>query len=54
VLKDKDGLVAEGIFLSPDPNGDLTSWALKLRGPKDTPYEMGMFELTIDLPDAYP
>jgi ubiquitin-protein ligase len=33
---------------------DLRTWKGFLTGPKDTPYEGGMFEIEFYIPDKYP
>ncbi|GAX85001.1 hypothetical protein CEUSTIGMA_g12422.t1 [Chlamydomonas eustigma] len=42
-----------GITLIPNET-NLFSWRAILKGPKDTPYEGGCFELSINVPEQYP
>ncbi len=42
-------------FLGPDQSAsDPFKWYALITGPSDTPYEQGMFKLTIEFPDEYP
>lgn len=37
------------------PKGDnILQWSAKLSGPRNTPYEGGVFSLDIEFPDSYP
>jgi ubiquitin-protein ligase len=47
LLKDKD------IELKPHEN-NIYHWYAKIIGPKDTPFENGVFELDFTLPTEYP
>ncbi|TGZ82729.1 ubiquitin-conjugating enzyme [Ascodesmis nigricans] len=42
------------ISLHPVDESDLTHWTATLRGPQDTPYEGGEWEIDIKIPDNYP
>ncbi len=33
---------------------DFSKWLVKMQGPKDTPYEGGVFKLSFDFPENYP
>lgn len=44
---------SENISASPVDN-DMTKWEAIIIGPKGTPYEDGIFKLSIDFPDDYP
>lgn len=35
-------------------DGDFSRWIAWLRGPVDTPYQGGLFELDIEIPSTYP
>ena len=35
-------------------NNDIFHWKFSLTSPRDTPYEGGMFVLTVDFPEDYP
>lgn len=43
----------EGIDVTPD-NAYFSHFFVKLRGPKDTPYENGIFDIEILLSEDYP
>ena len=34
--------------------GDLSKWLILMQGPKETPYENGLFKLKFTFPDNYP
>ncbi|KAJ1960755.1 E2 ubiquitin-protein ligase peroxin 4 [Dipsacomyces acuminosporus] len=40
--------------LAPRSDEDILQWRAVLRGPQDTPYQGGTFELHIDVPEQYP
>ena len=42
----------DGVYISTDM--DTGTWYAKIKGPSDTPYESGEFNLRIDIPDEYP
>ena len=42
------------LSLSPETDEDIFEWVAWIRGPPDTPYEAGWFELTITVPSKYP
>lgn len=42
------------ISLSPENDEDIFEWVAWIRGPPDTPYEGGYFELAITIPKRYP
>eukprot|EP00211_Chloroparvula_japonica_P009296 CAMPEP_0119147362 /NCGR_PEP_ID=MMETSP1310-20130426/40242_1 /TAXON_ID=464262 /ORGANISM="Genus nov. species nov., Strain RCC2339" /LENGTH=154 /DNA_ID=CAMNT_0007139329 /DNA_START=95 /DNA_END=559 /DNA_ORIENTATION=+ len=42
------------IILKPKNDSDLFVWAGWIRGPPDTPFENGLFELDIQIPSRYP
>lgn len=42
-----------GITLQPDER-NIHTWRALIRGPADTPFEGGTFELTLSVPDQYP
>ncbi|CDS03101.1 hypothetical protein LRAMOSA00503 [Lichtheimia ramosa] len=44
----------EILDLSPDSDHDLTHWKARLAGLPGTPYEGGVFDLTIQVPHNYP
>ncbi|KAI7869540.1 ubiquitin-conjugating enzyme/RWD-like protein [Spinellus fusiger] len=44
----------EIIELSPETDDDLMTWKAKLAGMAETPYEGGIFSLSIDIPRNYP
>lgn len=33
---------------------DVRAWRVLLEGPEGTPFEGGVFSLTVDVPDEYP
>ena len=41
-----------GVFLI--SANDLLSWTVKIEGPVDTPYNKGVFNMSITFPDKYP
>ncbi|KAJ1678316.1 E2 ubiquitin-protein ligase peroxin 4, partial [Spiromyces aspiralis] len=49
-----DGSLDPLVTLSPVSDEDLFTWKALLNGPPDTPYEGGVFELLISIPDSYP
>lgn len=44
----------EGIYVSFESEDDLTSWIIWMEGPKDTPYEGGVFKLRMKFPADFP
>mmetsp|Transcript_40479 Transcript_40479/g.56242 ORF Transcript_40479/g.56242 Transcript_40479/m.56242 type:complete len:162 (+) Transcript_40479:171-656(+) len=44
----------EDIILYPKHDSDIFTWVGWVKGPPDTPYEGGMFELDIVVPKRYP
>lgn len=40
--------------LGPVADDDLFNWAATLKGPKDSPYEGGLFKLSVAIPQSYP
>ena len=46
--------VSSGVMAEPLVAGDLSRFRAFLHGPKDTPYEGGVWELDITVPKAYP
>ncbi|KAF2074393.1 hypothetical protein CYY_004289 [Polysphondylium violaceum] len=44
----------DDIILYPKDDGDLFKWTAIIKGPPDTPYEDGKFELDIKVPSNYP
>ena len=42
------------IKVGPINETDLSHWIATIRGPKDTPYESGIFDLKIEFPSNYP
>ncbi|KAJ1735772.1 E2 ubiquitin-protein ligase peroxin 4 [Coemansia biformis] len=50
----KEPSTAELASLGPVSDADLLRWRAVLRGPRDTPYAGGFFELLIDIPEQYP
>ncbi|KAL4450573.1 hypothetical protein ABPG77_000929 [Micractinium sp. CCAP 211/92] len=44
---------ATGIQLSPDES-NIFQWRACIKGPSDTPFEGGTFELAISVPEQYP
>ncbi|KAL1936668.1 hypothetical protein VTP01DRAFT_802 [Rhizomucor pusillus] len=44
----------EILELSPESDHDLTKWKARLAGLPDTPYEGGVFDLSIQVPHNYP
>ncbi|KAJ2745919.1 E2 ubiquitin-protein ligase peroxin 4 [Coemansia sp. BCRC 34301] len=54
-LKDaKRELNSEIAYLAPVGDECILQWRAVLRGPCDSPYEGGRFELRIDIPEQYP
>ena len=47
---DKEGFINAHLI----NNSDIYKWEVTLRGPKDTLYESGFFDMHIILPDNYP
>jgi len=45
---------AEDIVIYPKNEGDMFKWTAFLKGPPETPYEGGTFELDIVIPQNYP
>lgn len=41
-------------MILPSHEGDLFEWKAYIKGPRDTPYEEGVFELFISIPQTYP
>ncbi len=61
VLKEIERIQGAGKAPGLDPGqfrvhigGDITSWRVLMKGPSDTPYEKGVFDLTVNLPATYP
>ena len=48
----KDQLV--GVHAEPTDPYDLYSWTASIRGPLETPYQGGVYHLSLDLPMQYP
>ncbi|XP_024016367.1 ubiquitin-conjugating enzyme E2 28-like [Eutrema salsugineum] len=46
--------VNSDIFSAEPVDGDLYHWKVMLMGPKDSPYENGVFELTMHIPPECP
>src|SRR4051812_15313525 len=44
----------EGIDLYPLDESNLYEWVAFIRGPLETPYEQGVFELRLSVPTSYP
>jgi peroxin-4 len=44
----------QSISLSPVTDDDIFEWVGWIRGPPDTPYEDGQFELQLSIPHKYP
>ncbi|KAJ1824356.1 E2 ubiquitin-protein ligase peroxin 4 [Coemansia sp. RSA 2675] len=44
----------EIVFLAPIDDESILRWRAVLRGPRDSPYEGGHFELHISVPEQYP
>ncbi|KAJ2323365.1 E2 ubiquitin-protein ligase peroxin 4, partial [Coemansia sp. RSA 2673] len=44
----------EIVSLAPVDDESILRWRAVLRGPRDSPYEGGCFELRIDVPEQYP
>ena len=53
VEKDKDALAREGIAMLPDSDNPR-KWRIELQGPKGSPYEEGIFLLSVDLTKRFP
>ena len=53
-LRDLEKNKDEVFTLTPTSTDDLFHWTALLNGPKGSPYEGGVFTLTIDIPPAYP
>jgi len=49
----KKDLLDNGIEMFPDEE-HLTRWTVKMTGPKETPYEGGVFTLSFEAPQDYP
>ncbi|KAJ2466014.1 E2 ubiquitin-protein ligase peroxin 4, partial [Coemansia sp. RSA 2322] len=47
-------LAKEIALLAPVDDEDILRWRAVLRGPRESPYEGGYFELRIDVPEEYP
>jgi peroxin-4 len=45
---------SDEISLAPKSDSNIYEWRGWIRGPPDTPYEGGQFELSIDIPKRYP
>lgn len=43
-----------GIACYPKKDNDITNLEAKIMGPKDTPYEDGVFHIDIKIPERYP
>jgi hypothetical protein len=49
----KDELAFEGISMIPGEI-DITSWKAEIKGPKESPYEGGVYRLSIEVDHRYP
>ncbi len=47
-------IYACGVTAGPVHGDDVFHWRITMLGPKNTPYEGGLFELIADFPDDYP
>lgn len=57
LMKEYKNLISEppeDMVLAPIDPSDLYHWIAFIKGPKDTPFEGGVFELGIRVPDNYP
>lgn len=52
-LKNINELKTFGITVSYDDE-NIYKWNIEMKGPENSPYEDGVFKLTIDFPDNYP
>ena len=41
-------------IVSPIDESNIYTWSIKFKGPKDSPYERGIFHLKVDFPNDYP
>jgi len=53
-LKNLKSEPAEDVILYPRNDSDIFTWCAFIKGPPDTPYEGGSFELDIVVPTIYP
>jgi ubiquitin-conjugating enzyme E2 D/E len=53
-MKDMESHTPDGVTAGPISKDNLYNWSAFLIGPKGTPYEGGMFKLSIDVPKTYP
>lgn len=53
-LNDINKGISENISLGPKDGDNLYEWTAIINGPKDTPFEGGIFKLDIILPSNYP
>ena len=44
----------EGIYVEFQDENDPFEWTVYMEGPKDSPYEEGIFKLSLKFPDSYP
>ena len=57
ILYDKDGTVikiADKVSSLWRENDDIYHWRVTMVGPRDTPYEGGLFTITVNFPQDYP
>ena len=54
MLRLKDENERAGICAYPITESDLTKWTAKIKGPENTPYENGVFELLLEFRSNYP
>jgi len=45
---------SDNISVGPEKESDLTKWMATIHGPTETPYEGGIFKVSIDIPSDYP
>ena len=46
--------LSDDVYLRPTDNNSILKWSALLRGPQDTPYENGVFQLSITCGSQYP